>query len=128
VGTWKLNVAKSTYELGPAPKSAISRLEPSQDGWKASQDGVDAQGTSTHVETTVGFDGKDYPVAGVANTTWAFTRIDDHTYTLVAKRNGTVTTTTRTVVSPDGKTRTSTTTGKNAQGQTMKNVAVYERQ
>ncbi len=84
-GVWKLNLAKSTYELSPAPKSAISRLEPSPDGWKVSQDAVDAQGTAAHVETTVRFDGKDYPVTGVANTTWALTRIDDHTYTLVAK-------------------------------------------
>ncbi len=39
-----------------------------------------------------------------------------------------MTTTTQTVVSPGGKTRTSTTTGKNAQGQMATNVAVYERQ
>ena len=127
-GTWKLNLAKSTYELGPAPRSAVSRLEPSQDGWKVSQDGVDTQGTPAHVEMTLKFDGKDYPVNGIANTTWALTRIDDHTYDLVAKRDGRVTTTTRTVVSADGKTRRSTTTGKNAQGHTVSNVAVYERQ
>ncbi len=127
-GTWILNLAKSTYELGPAPKSAISTLEPTHDGWKLSQDTVDAQGTTTHVETTVQFDGKDYPVTGLANTTWAFTRVDDHTYTLIAKRDGTVTATARTVVSADGKMRTTTSTGTNAQGQTLKNIAVYERQ
>lgn len=60
--------------------------------------------------------------------TYAFTRIDDHTYDLVTKRDGVVTTTTRTVVSPDNKTRTSTTTGKNAQGQVLSNLAVYDRQ
>ena len=124
-GTWILNLSKSTYELGAPPKSAVSRLEPSADGWwKGSQDSVDVAGKPAHVETTFKFDGKDYPVDGAANTTWAFTRIDGHTYDLIAKRDGIITATARTVVSADGKTRTTTTT---AQGQTLKNVAVYER-
>ena len=42
--------------------------------------------------------------------------------------NGKVTTTTRTVVAPDGKSFTNTTTGYTAQGQMVHNVAVYERQ
>ena len=126
-GTWVLNLAKSSYELGPAPKSAVSRLEPLSDGWwKGSQDSVDAAGRPAHLETTVKFDGKDYPVDGAPNTTWALTRIDDHTYDLVAKRDGKITATARTVVSADGKTRTTTTTVTNAQGQALKNVAVYD--
>ena len=63
---------------------------------------------------------------GAPNTTWAFTRIDDHTYDLVAKRDGKITATARSVVSADGKTRTTTTTVTNAQGQALKNVAVYD--
>src|SRR3990172_12107454 len=39
-GTWKLNLAKSRYALGPAPRSAVSRLEPSEDAWKVSQDTI----------------------------------------------------------------------------------------
>jgi len=35
-------------------------------------------------ETMIKFGGKDYPVNGLANATWAFTRIDDHAYDLVA--------------------------------------------
>ena len=127
-GTWVLNVAKSSYKLGPAPASAVSTLQPLELGWRVSQDTVDAaQGTAVHVETTVVFDGKDYPVKGLANTTWAFTRVDDHTYDLVTKRGGRITARSRTVVSPDGATRITITTGTNAQGQTVRNVAVYER-
>ncbi|OFV90845.1 MAG: hypothetical protein A3G76_05130 [Acidobacteria bacterium RIFCSPLOWO2_12_FULL_65_11] len=131
-GTWKLNLAKSRYALGPAPRSAVSRLEPSEDAWKVSQDTIDAQGQPTHVEATVRFNGRDYPVTGTAlgnaKVTWALTRIDDHTYASIVKRDGTVTSMARTVVSPDGKIRTTTTTGKNALGQMATNVAVYERQ
>jgi hypothetical protein len=128
VGTWRLNLAKSKYESGPPPQSAISRLERSGDGWKMSQDLIDAQGRATHTELQARFDGKDYPVEGVAGLTYAFTRIDDHTYDLITKRGGIVAGTTRTVVSSDGQTRTSTTAAKNAQGQTVTNVAVYDRQ
>ena len=127
-GTWVLNVEKSTYRLGPAPASAISRLQPLEDYWRVTQDTVDAaQGTAVHVETMARFDGKDYPVSGLANATWAFTRIDDHTYELVTKRAGRLTATTRNVISADGSTRTSMTIGRNAQDQTLTNVAVYER-
>lgn len=127
-GTWTLNLTKSRYESSPAPKSAVSKLERSGDDWKMSQDVIDAQGRAGHTELMARFDGKDYPVEGVANTTYAFTRIDDHTYDLIMKRGGVVVSTNRAVVSSDGKTRTSTTTAKNAQGQTVTNVAVYDRE
>jgi hypothetical protein len=127
-GTWTLNLTKSTYELSAPPKSSVSKLEPSGDAWNLTQDVVDSQGRATHTTIRAKFDGKDYPVEGIENVTYAMTRIDDHSYDLVTKRDGAILTTTRSVVSPDGKTRTSTTTGRNAQGQTAKNVAVYDRQ
>jgi hypothetical protein len=57
--------------------------------------------------------------------TWK--KIDDYTYENVAKLKGQALTTTRMVVSKDGKTRTNTVTGKNAQGQTVTNVVVFEK-
>ncbi|MEO6238267.1 MAG: hypothetical protein ABIQ52_14815 [Vicinamibacterales bacterium] len=44
------------------------------------------------------------------------------------KKGGNVTMTQLSTVSADGKTRTVTTTGVNGKGQTVKNVAVYDRQ
>jgi hypothetical protein len=64
----------------------------------------------------------------VANTTRAYRRIDDRTYEFVAKVDGKVTTTTRSVAARDGKTRTTMTTGKDAQGQSVNNVQVFDRQ
>jgi hypothetical protein len=49
-------------------------------------------------------------------------------YEIVVKLKGQVLTTTRIVVSRDRKTRTNTVTGKNAQGQTVNNTLVYEKQ
>lgn len=76
------------------------------------------------------FDGKPSEVKGApdANTTRVYRRIDARSYEYVQSVAGKVTTTVRTVVAADGKTRTITTTGTNPQGITVKNVAVYEKQ
>jgi hypothetical protein len=58
----------------------------------------------------------------------AVKRIDTHTLEMVNKKGGKTTTTQRNVVAKDGKTRTVTTTGMDAQGQKVNNVAVFEKQ
>src|SRR5262245_35047842 len=60
-GTWKLNVAKSKYSPGPAPKSGTLKVEAVEGGLKVTNDGENAEGKKTHTEYTVKFDGKDYP-------------------------------------------------------------------
>ena len=136
VGTWKLNLAKSKYSpANLAPKSGTTKIEAVAGGIKLSADGVDAQGQATHTEYTAMFDGKDYPwkgtIAGRPSPnqdaiTWR--KVDDYTYESVNKLKGQALTTSRNVISRDGKTRTITTTGKNAQGQTINNTTVYEKQ
>jgi hypothetical protein len=64
VGTWEVNLSKSTYNPGPEPKSAINKFEPWEDGMKGTIDIVDAQGNKIHSEASVKFDGKDYPLKG----------------------------------------------------------------
>jgi hypothetical protein len=129
LGTWKLNVAKSKSSPGPPAKSNRITISAPQGGWAGVTDGIDAAGKPTHTEITAKFDGKDYPLKGVApNTTRAFKRIDNHSFEFTTKVDGKVTTTTRVVVSPDGKTQTVTTTGKNAQGQAVNNLGIYEKQ
>jgi hypothetical protein len=51
VGTWKLNVAKSTYSPGPAPKSGTSKIEAAGAGTKVVVDQVLADGTTRHWQT-----------------------------------------------------------------------------
>jgi hypothetical protein len=129
IGTWTLNLSKSTYGASPAPKSGVSRLVPA--GGKrtrVSQDQVTAQGVERHIEVVAAFDGKDYAVPDLPGVTYAFTRVSDSIYVLIAREKGVVTSTTLTVVSPDGNTRTSTTTAVNAEGKTVANIAVYDRQ
>ena len=132
VGTWKLNLAKSKYDPATlAPKSQTVKQEAvAGGGFKGTTDGVDAQGKPTHTEQSSMFDGKASEIKGApdANTTRVYKRIDNRTYEYVQSVGGKLTTTARTVVAADGKTRTITTTGKDAQGRTINNVAVYDRQ
>ncbi len=129
LGTWKLNVAKSKYSPGPAPKSNTSKYEASEGGMKGVTDGVDAEGKPTHNEFTVKYDGKDYPYKGNPNVdTIAVKRIDDDTYEATLKSKGKVTLTSRTLISKDGKTRTQTQTGTDAKGGAVNNTPVFDRQ
>lgn len=135
-GMWRLNVAKSKYSpVALAPKSTTTRFDVTQGGIKVVTDGVDAQGRATHAEYTATFDGKDSPWKGTIDgrpnpdqDAIAWKKIDDYTYEFTNKLKGQALTTTRVVVSRDGKTRTNTATGKNAQGQIVNNTAVFERQ
>jgi hypothetical protein len=129
VGTWKLNLSKSTYSPGPAPKSGISKFEPWEDGMKATIDMVDGQGNKIHSEAAVKFDGKDYPIKGspIADAV-SVKRLDERQSEIVWKKGGKVTMTGKSVISADGKTTTVTQTGTDPQGRAVNNTSVYEKQ
>ena len=129
VGTWKLNVAKSTYSPGPAPKSATTKIESAGDGEKITADGVRGDDTPIRVEYTAQYDGKDYPITGspMADTV-SLKRLDANTTERTDKMDGKVTQTVTRTVSSDGKTMTVTYKGTNAKGQPINNVGVYETQ
>jgi hypothetical protein len=128
VGVWKLDVAKSKYDPGPGPKSGTTTIEAAGKGTKVVVDQEFAEG-ARHWEFTAGYDGKDAPVTGNPETdTVARTRVNAHTVKTVNKKGGKIVTTQTSTVSSDGKTRTVTTTGVNAKGEKVHNVAVYTRQ
>ena len=130
LGTWKLNLAKSKYDPPElAPKSQTITRVAVEGGMKIITDGVDAQGQATHNEYSARFDGKDYPWTGQANAdTISLLRIDDEYYEAIWKLKGEVTITSNTVVSKDGKTLTTTQSGKDAPGRTVLNKTVFDRQ
>lgn len=128
MGTWKLDDAKSKIAAG-APKNATVVYEAAGDSVKVTVDGVDADGKPSHNEWTGKFDGKDYPVTGDPTAdTRSYKRINDHTLALTNTKDGKVTTTGRITVSADGKTRTVTTSGKDANGKKIDSTAVYNKQ
>lgn len=127
VGSWKLNVAKST---GTSFKSGTTKIEAAGAGVKVTVDLEGADGTVSHWAFTANYDGKDNPVTGNSpyGDATAFTRIDAKTTRIIVKQGGKVTVTQTIVVSGDGQTRTVTTTGTDAKGQTVDTIAFYDKQ
>ncbi len=128
-GTWKLNLAKSKYQEGQAPKSMTVVYEAAGAGIKVTVDTVPAEGPAIHYAYTANYDGKDVAVAGNPNADMAArTRVDANTTQLVNKKGGNTMSTVTIVTSADGKTLTITTKGKDAKGLNVDSVAVYDKQ
>jgi hypothetical protein len=132
MGTWKLNLAKSSYSPGPGPAPGtvtIFKMVAERDGFRYTVDTSPPHGKPTHSEAFARFDGKDYPEAGnPAADTNRFRRIDDYTYELTDRKNGSDALSFRITISANGKTRTSVATGKTASGQAVHNIGVWDRQ
>lgn len=132
MGTWKLNLSKSSYSPGPGPAPGtvtIFKMMPEKDGFRYTVDTTLPTGKSTHSEAFARFDGKDYPEVGnPAADTNRFRRIDDHTYELTDRKNGTDALSFRVTISADRKVRTSVATGKSAAGKVVHNVGLWDRQ
>ena len=128
-GTWKLNLAKSKYPSGQALKSSTLVYEAAGAGIKVTVDQVPATGPAVHYTYTANYDGKDVPLVGSPfGDTAARTRVNATTTKTVNKKGGQILSTFTIVTSADGKTLTITTEGKNAAGQNIDSVAVYEKQ
>lgn len=130
VGTWRLDLSKSKYSPGPAPKSTTTTYEVAGKGLKVSVKTEPASGPGQQWSYTSNLDGTDAPITGNNPNAdmAAVKRIDANTLEVVYKKAGKVTTTQRNVIASGGKTRTVTTTGTDAQGQKVNNVAVYVKQ
>ena len=128
LGTWVLNITKSKYTPGPPPKDQTVVNEVAGQGMKTTAKGADAAGKPTTTVFTATFDGKDFPVTGNPDyDTQSYKRVDANTFELTRKKAGKVVQTGTNVVSKDGKTRTVTVTGMDAQGRKINNVSVYEK-
>ena len=132
LGTWKLNLATSTYSPGPPPKSLTRTSVASSVGVKTTFEGVAGDGSRISYSVTANYDGKDYPMTGVGTTngadTIAMRRIDTYTVETIAKRAGKVVNTTRQVISKNGEVLTNTSKGTNQSGQPTRSVAVFDKQ
>jgi hypothetical protein len=128
-GVWKMNLQMSQYNPGPPLRSLTSKVEITGDTANFTFDGYDASGKAIAPdELTIKLDGKDYPIAeDPSRDTVAMKKIDDYTTEETNKKGGKVTTIVRTVYAKDGKSRTATTTGTNAEGQKVNNVVFFDR-
>ena len=129
VGTWKLNLAKSTFSPGPAPKSQMRAYVATADGIDMMYTGVAADGSAVNGKSTFKYDGKDYPITGSADfDTLSLKRVDASTIESAQKKAGKTTGMTVRTVSGDGKVMTLKSKGTTAKGQAYDNVMVFDKQ
>jgi hypothetical protein len=129
VGSWKLNLEKSTYDPGPPPRSLMVTIQAVGDTLNFMFDGYDGEGKALlFEELSITLDGKEYPIKDDPNRdTTSMKKIDDYTIEQTNTKNGKVATVVRTVYNRDGKSRTMTTTGTDTQGRPIHNVAFFDR-
>jgi hypothetical protein len=128
MGTWKLNVAKSKFNPGPAPKSMTVVYTPDGDGVKIVVDTTPAEGAAQHWEMRGKYDGKDNPMTGnPAADTVSLKRTDERTSDSVFKKDGKTVATNHRSLSADGKTLTITSKGLTADGKPRSDVQVFEK-
>jgi hypothetical protein len=127
VGSWVLNYGKSVFNPENTLQRRTATFEGAPDGFKHIQLTLLANGSTSRIEYTVKFDGKDHPIAGSALDTVAVKRIDANTVERTGKVGGKIVETATRTVSADGKTLTITTKG-NLDGTEYSSTQVFEKQ
>jgi hypothetical protein len=129
IGTWQLNVAKSKFNPGPAPKSDTRTYAATEQGTAMTWTSVGADGKKIVAKSTFKTDGKDYPLTGSANfDSLSLKQVDDYTIHSTQKKDGKVIGATTRTVSKDGKVLTLSSKGTSATGVAYDNVMVYDKQ
>jgi hypothetical protein len=106
LGTWKLNLSKSKYIPGPAPRSQTRVYKRTSNGIFVTIDTVDANGRKQPtIEFEEKYDGKEYPIKGSAiGDALVLTRINNYLSEATMKHGGMVVATTRRIITDSGKT------------------------
>jgi hypothetical protein len=128
MGSWKLNEAKSKLVPGMGKNTTVTYAE-QKDKIKITVEGVDKDGKPTHSVWVGQFDGKAYPVKGnLPYNSVAYKVVNDRTNDITAMKDGKIGWNGRITVSADGKSRTVTINGTDAQGKKFNGKAVYDKE
>jgi len=128
VGVWKLNMAKSNFQSGPAPRQQITTITEADGQTRIKIDGIAADGTPTLVDYRIptnggmgtmqkskAYDGVSAKMLGPGEREIDRLKDGKVVYTVVGK------------VSADGKSITTVSKGLNPLGQPVENTGVYDR-
>jgi len=128
LGTWILDVGKSSHDPGPAPRSQTRTYERVPERIQATIVTVDAKGQSVTARYTAKYDSLEYPLTGSATIdAIALKRVNAYTAEATLTHARKLIGTARRVISNDGKTMTITFRGTDENGRATNNVAVYEK-
>ena len=132
LGTWKLNVAKSKFEPGPAPKSLTRTIVADGGGAKYTFEGVSADGKPISYSFSTKYDNKDAPVSGSGLPGGAdsitFKPIAGNKVSTALKKGGKEIGSAEIEVSKDGKVTTVKSKGKLPDGKEFHSESVYDKQ
>ena len=127
LGTWELNLAKSSITRGAPPKSETVANVAEPGGFKSTLTVVTERATNVEIHH-YNFDGNFHQTEGSDPRELSFKRIDQNTIDQDTRRNGQITVNRRIQLSSDGKTMTFTASGTTGGGQKYANdTRVYEK-
>jgi hypothetical protein len=126
LGTWRLDLAKSTYFPGPAPRTETRVYTADKDGVKGVINRVYADGHTEIIEYRANYDHEQAVTGTPAYDAITLKKIDDYTSESILSHAGMVYGTARRVILPDGNTMTIAFERK-TRDDTIRNVAVYHR-
>jgi hypothetical protein len=131
VGTWKLNVEKSEFDVNHRPKAGTMVVERDAEGYYLQKaEGISEKGEKV-AERPLRFipDGKEHPIAELPGLSYVASMPDSHTMTSEARReDGSIVGGMTTVISADGASKTVTNSGYDAQLRQFKMRTVWDRQ
>jgi hypothetical protein len=127
-GTWKLNLEKSKYKTGTAPKEQTATIAEAGSDLEVTISGTAADGTATMSHYTVPAEGGEGKIIESPYEAVSGKRIGPNEREVRYSKSGKVVLTTHNRVSADGNTVTVHVKGTNAQGQPMDAVVVYDKQ
>lgn len=129
IGTWKLDVSKSTFARGPALESQTRTYSQSGQNITLVMKSMSADGKEVTTRMTYQLDGKDHPVTGNPDfDSVSGQQVDSNTASFTQKKGGKMVGTSTRTVSKDGKTlhvKSSLTTAK---GENSESVLVLDKQ
>ena len=134
IGTYVLNVAKSTYEGAPAPKSSIRTFDYERDGTiLVTVHTTSATGSASFVHFLITLDGREYEElsrggGGRSKTTVSARKIDDSNIEATFSRDGKPYIWHSWNISADGKTQTVKRKSTTSDGKPTNFIQIYERQ
>jgi hypothetical protein len=128
VGTWKLNVAKSTFGSGTLPKSETRTYSATSLGTHLVIEGEDSAGKKSKTELLLTYDGQPQKVAGNGDFDAVSTkRLDKYETTADLYKGGKVVGSVRRLVAKDGKSMTINQRVLKPDGSTETSLGYYER-
>jgi hypothetical protein len=127
LGTWELNLAKSSITRGAPPQGETIENVPEAGGFKSTLTTVTGRGKGVEIHHYI-FDGAFHQTEGGDPRELSFKRVDRRNIESDTKRNGQITVNRRYQLSEDGRTMTVIANGTSGGGQKYVNdTRVYEK-